>query len=236
MKRLFVYTMLLICAVSFTSCSKEDIDDDKDYDFTPAPITAVDLNLSKKWCNMNVGAVSPEDYGKYYAWAEITADKSSYDWGNYKYGRYWNQTTKYPGVDERSILEPEDDAATMNLGSQWETPTEADWQELIDKCKWVWTTGYGVNSIPGYIVYKMKDTDNYTLEDTHIFLPAAGYYNGTKRFVRGSYGHYWSSTLKFNEEEYCSKGKRMLMTKDKIEISAQYKCYGQSVRAVLKNQ
>ena len=34
----------------------------------PEAVQAVDLGLSVKWANMNVGATTPEDYGNHYAW------------------------------------------------------------------------------------------------------------------------------------------------------------------------
>ena len=40
-------------------------------------IKAVDLGLSVKWANMNVGANSPVDYGDYFAWGE-TKPKAEY--------------------------------------------------------------------------------------------------------------------------------------------------------------
>lgn len=42
-------------------------------------VQAVDLGLSVKWADRNVGADSPSDYGDYYAWGEIRA-KSDYSW------------------------------------------------------------------------------------------------------------------------------------------------------------
>ncbi len=59
------------------------------------------------WATCNVGADSPEDYGDYFAWAEVMP-KSVYDWDTYKYSNEeYNQSyghnhlTKYcssPGV------------------------------------------------------------------------------------------------------------------------------------------
>ena len=43
---------------------------------------AVDLGLSVKWASFNLGAVTPEASGDFYAWAEI-APKSYYDWSTY---------------------------------------------------------------------------------------------------------------------------------------------------------
>ena len=45
----------------------------------------VDLGLSVKWATCNVGATKPEEYGDYFAWAEIQP-KESYDWETYAYG------------------------------------------------------------------------------------------------------------------------------------------------------
>ncbi|MDE5561826.1 MAG: hypothetical protein K2J00_08565, partial [Bacteroidaceae bacterium] len=41
---------------------------------------AVDLGLSVRWANMNVGADTPEDYGDYFAWGEVKTKRY--------YGRY----------------------------------------------------------------------------------------------------------------------------------------------------
>ena len=68
------------------------------YSFTlPAVVEPVDLGLPSGtlWANCNVGAVSPEDYGGYYAWAE-TKEKSTYSWSNYKYSdATGNKISKY---------------------------------------------------------------------------------------------------------------------------------------------
>ena len=34
------------------------------------------------------------------------------------------------------MLDPEDDAARANLGVGYRIPTQEDWQELLDNCKW----------------------------------------------------------------------------------------------------
>ena len=48
---------------------------------TATEIVAVDLGLSVKWANCNIGANNPHEYGDYFAWGE-TAPKSSYDYSN----------------------------------------------------------------------------------------------------------------------------------------------------------
>ena len=153
-------------------------------------VQAVDLGLSVKWANMNVGAESPEDYGSYYAWGE-TVTKEIYDWSTYFDTNDDGSTfTKYNNKDGKTTLDPEDDAAHVNWGGSWRMPTEAEWQELIDNCTWTWTTQNGIKGC--------KVTSNkagYT--DKFIFLPAAGQGNGSDLSLECSHGFYWSSSLGF---------------------------------------
>lgn len=183
----------------------------------PAAIRAVDLGLSVKWGNMNLGASSPEEYGDYFAWGELEPYYSSqdpltwkddkpdgYDWKSYKWcnGDY-NKLTKYcpanktsywdagGSPDDKTTLDLEDDAAHAALGGKWRMPTDADWTKLRNNCDWKWTNDYNGTGVAGMIITSKKS--GYT--DKSIFLPAAGYRWSTKEDVyhAGSEGHYWSS-------------------------------------------
>lgn len=46
----------------------------------------VDLGLSKNWASCNIGATSPEQRGRLYAWGEIFP-KKTYTWKNYKHAQ-----------------------------------------------------------------------------------------------------------------------------------------------------
>lgn len=158
---------------------------------------AVDLGLSVKWASCNVGAESPEDYGRYYAWGE-TDEKDCYDWSTYKWcnGSSDTQTkyctdSSYGIVDNKTVLDPEDDVAHMKWGGGWRMPTWLDIQELCCNCSWEWTS---VNGVKGYEVVGTNGNS--------IFLPAAGYRTGTEVNGRGSYGYYWSGTLRKNGSDY----------------------------------
>ena len=157
----------------------------------------VDLGLSVKWATCNVGASSPEDYGGYYAWGEIE-EKSNYDWSTYKWcnGSYDTQTkyctsSSYGTVDNKTVLDPEDDVAHVKWGGTWRMPTLDEQKELLNKCTWTWTTQNGVNG------YKVTGPNGNS-----IFLPAAGYRYGSGAYHRGSYGYYWSSSLYSNGSYY----------------------------------
>lgn len=152
----------------------------------------VDLGLPSglKWATCNVGASSPEEYGGYYAWGE-TEEKNDYSYETYKWckGTYDTMTkyctnSDYGTVDNRTTLTSSDDVATVKWGSKWRMPTMEEMEELNEDCIWTWTTQNGVNG--------MKVTGP---NGNSIFLPAAGYRNGTGFYDRGSRGNYWSATL-----------------------------------------
>lgn len=151
----------------------------------------IDLGLPSgtKWACCNVGANNPEGYGDYFAWGE-TSPKSDYNWDTYKYYSDDYYMTKYctdsgcGTVDNKTVLEPSDDAATANWGSGWRMPTMEEIEELCSNCSWTWTTQNGVNS-------QLLTGPN----GNSIFLPAAGYRYGTSLNDAGSYGVYWSSSL-----------------------------------------
>ena len=155
----------------------------------------VDLGLSVMWADANVGAENPEDYGNYYAWGEIT-EKDNYGFYNYKYGGY-NTMNKYcldsahGTVDGLGTLLPEDDAASVNMGGNWRTPTKEEWQELIDNCTLTLDT---INGHRGY---------RYTASNgKSIFIPRAGNIWGN----RSSFGdigllHYWTANVKEDSSE-----------------------------------
>ena len=162
----------------------------------PADVQAVDLGLPSgiKWATCNVGAEKPEDYGNYYAWGEVLP-KEDYSWATYKYANgAYDKLTKYCNkadygdngfIDNKTTLDPEDDAAHVNWGGSWRMPTDAEWTELREQCDWTWTTQNGIN---GYQVTSKTNSNS-------IFLPAAGYRDDTDLFLVGNYGYSWSSSL-----------------------------------------
>ena len=159
--------------------------------------TWVDLGLSVKWATYNVGATKPEEYGDYFAWGE-TEPKDYYDWSTYKWCRRKDEKltkycteSNYGTVDNNTVLDSADDAATANWGGSWRMPTKAEQDELHNNCTWTWTTQNGVNG------YKVTSNSN----GNSIFLPAAGHRYQSSLYDAGSYGDYWSSSLKTNNPD-----------------------------------
>lgn len=155
----------------------------------------VDLGLSVKWATCNVGANKPEEYGDYFAWGEVEP-KDYYDFSTYKWckGTYNTQTkyctdASYGTVDNKTILDAADDAATANWGGAWRIPSRAEITELREQCTCVYTTYNGVNG------YKVTSNKN----GNYIFLPSAGFRYGSSLESVGDddYGdvYIWSNSL-----------------------------------------
>lgn len=108
----------------------------------PVPNDCVDLGLASGllWAKYNMGATEPTDCGNYYAWGE-TSTKKKYNGSSYKHFKvddYANvkKIYKYNEGDGKEVLDLEDDAARANLGVGYRIPTKADWEELLEDCKW----------------------------------------------------------------------------------------------------
>ncbi len=204
----------------------------------------VDLGLPSglKWATMNVGASTPEGYGDYFAWGETEpyyteghsqdspctswkSGKIGYDWASYKWCKGFDNTmtkyctsSSYGTVDNKTTLEPADDAAYKNWGGTWRMPTKAEQDELREKCTWTWTTQGNVKG------YKVTGPSGDS-----IFLPAAGYRDSSRLYNAGSHGFYWSSSL----YESSSYGAYYLdFSSGNVYWSYLNRDYGQSVRAV----
>lgn len=155
----------------------------------------VDLGLPSGtlWATCNVGASAPEEYGDYFAWGE-TAPKDYYYWNTYKWSNGdYTTLTKYCTdssygnngfVDNKTELDPEDDAAYVNWGSSWRMPTKEQQDELRERCTSEWTQVNGVNG-------RLFTGPN----GNTLFLPAAGYRWRESLYYAGSWGNYWSRTL-----------------------------------------
>lgn len=201
----------------------EFIDSIVTYNYEYTPPVAVDLGLSVKWANFNVGATKPEEYGDYYAWGETTT-KSDYSsgWETYKWCEGTNESftkyctnSEYGTVDNRTVLTPNDDVATVVWGEPWRMPTHDEMDELIDKCTWEWTT---YNGIAGQLVTGPNGNS--------IFLPAAGYEN---KYV-GKRGYYWSASL---SEDYLDYAYFIYFKEDGPNLWEYYsRCHGYNVRPV----
>lgn len=163
----------------------------------------VDLGLPSgtKWATCNIGASSPEDFGDYFAWGETkgyNSGKTVFDECTYIYCKGCDPSkikyctkSKFGKVDNKTTLEPLDDAACANWGGSWRMPTQKECRELIDCCTTTWTT---MNEVYG-ILFKSKNNG------MTIFLPASGCRGESSLNNVGTFGGYWSSSLRLDNPD-----------------------------------
>ncbi|MBO4263303.1 MAG: Ig-like domain-containing protein [Bacteroidales bacterium] len=140
-----------------------------------AGFKAVDMGLSVLWANMDLGAKEVGEYGSFYAWAEVEANKSNYDQETYKWGNYSNLSKYLPlsyngRKDEKAFLDEEDDAAHTDLGGEWRIPTVDEASELFETREndnYRWTT----IEVNGHSCRKIT----YLVNGNSILLPFSGY-------------------------------------------------------------
>ncbi len=180
MKKVFLLLAIALPIV-FNSCK-----DDKDEPL-PDNHEYVDLGLPSGtlWATRNVGADKPEDIGDYFAWGETTP-KTTYVVENYKWGGYdsngefylskYNDNPWYGAIDNKNELDPADDAASVHY-PHGRMPSDEQIRELCSKCSWQWT---------------QRNT---------MFLPATGYYYGSKSSLKevGSSGACWTRTINLDD-------------------------------------
>lgn len=136
---------------------------------------AVDLGLSVKWRSCNIGATNPEEYGNYFSWGE-TEPKSNYNWSTYKWCNgsgttltKYNNSVSYGAIDNRTVLEKDDDVAFVKLGGKWRMPTKEELEELTNSCT---LTNVYQNAVYGCkIVSKINGAS--------IFLPGDSYWSSS---------------------------------------------------------
>ncbi len=179
---------------------------------------AVDMGLSVKWAQCNVGANRPSDYGHLYAWAEFE-EKDIYSWETYKYGNSPDSIKS-----NVSALDAEFDVANRKWGGKWRMPTKQEFEELADtlhNCKWKFGT---LDNVLGYWVISR-------INNNKIFLPLAGCKFESEDYNEGRMCSYWTNqsqgpkayhmNIMYDEE------------KPKAEIELDYIFYGKSIRPVL---
>ena len=166
----------------------------------------VDLGLSVKWANKNVGASYPEDPGLYFQWGDAigyTADQvgkdKAFNRENYKFGTYSN-LTKYNSTDGLTVLESIDDAATAYMGPSYRMPTIVEVEELIENTIRTFIDIDGNEYIKGFNTIniesgKLKGVRFTGLNGNSIFIPAAGYCDESRLYEIVNYGELWSSSL-----------------------------------------
>ena len=194
----------------------------------------VDFGLSVKWLKYNLAGNKltddESDYGYYYQWGSTTgypdATNHIFDWTTCPYCNglstsftKYVTSSSYGTVDNKTILDPEDDAVTALLGSEYRMPTIKEYQELCKHCTgsnniYEEPTGTltNANSVSKKGIYRVgKGTiiDGVKYKNPgilfvgqditkRIFFPAAGYYGGLNN-IKQIESIYWSSSIYSNK-------------------------------------
>ena len=117
-------------------------------DFSPYKMIDLGLPSGTLWADRNIGATDIYDSGKLFQWGDptpydipehtdgmINGGQKMFEWSDYK----WNPSgdgstfTKYNGRDGKTTLDPEDDAAHVNMGDTWKMPTQEQVIELFNE-------------------------------------------------------------------------------------------------------
>ena len=190
--------------------------DDNVWKYTPVDsfdvVGEVDLGLSVKWANVNIGSQGEASYGNYYQWGA----KEPY---------YSHSAIQYYQGKENITPESGYDTATELWGGSWRMPSKEEWKELIDNCTWTWTNSNGQ--------FGMRVKSNKTgYTDRSIFIPAAGYYwDGTWRTDNSGSGDYWTSTFYSGVKAYYQS----FWNNDKSSSPVDEVYFGFTVRPVSDN-
>ena len=201
----------------------------------------VDLGLSVKWATMNIGAEKESDYGIMFAWGQtdnavatnfVDSENYPYSWATYKYcngtsntlTKYNNSTFYGENPDNITTLDPEDDAATQIMGSEWRMPTKAEFNELLSGTTNEWVTNYKGTGVSGR---KFTSRAN----GNSIFIPAAGNCFGGLVNSVGYHGYVWSSSLNTSAPK---DAWYLFLSSDNSRMNVNQRDSGQPVRGVRK--
>lgn len=157
----------------------------KQYSYTEPALVDMGLPSGTKWATFNLGSDSPLSEGYYFAWGEVRPAESFTNSYSSKYWYQWRWDAKglarkYSTIaaygqgdlmDMKTVLEAEDDAASVCLGGEWRTPTSADFKELFNNCN--------QSTVEGGYVFTSRINGN------SITFPACGFYSGNTKVTNG---------------------------------------------------
>ena len=200
------------------------------------PVGVVDLGLPSglKWASCNIGASKPCEYGKLFQFGCV--DGYAYGDTNNKFhlnvsgGTPTTASGKTYAVGE--VLGPDDDAAHVATNGDMRMPTIAEIDELLANTtnQWCQCTVLGddhtSHTVYGRLFISKAD------ESKKIFIPAAGYFNGTGSFgTAGVLCYVWSSSVS-TDKVYNSY--QLIFNSNNCNCIKSNRHYGCSVRGVCK--
>ena len=171
----------------------------------------IDLGLPSgtKWLCSNLHADDPKDAGGYYQWGKP-----------YMVHSYTDITYRAPNFMMANYQSSEYDAATVNLGQEYCTPTMSQFNELHDNCSMDYKYSPRGNVLGMFL--KGKNSNN-------LYLPFSGYKSGVK--VNNNSEGWFVSSDAVDSNKNLRKAV-VLKNNDVIWHSNDAMAYGHSVRPV----
>lgn len=189
--------------------------------FTTQESEVIDLGLSVLWRGWNVGASHKHEVGDHFAWGE-SKRKSIYDWLSY-FDNPYTETLEWKGCEWNSDISgiDERDPSIILEGGPWRMPSREEMKELVEKCRWVWTS---VNSVNGY---KVIGPNGHS-----IFLPATGLCDGIEITNVENYGAYWTSTPQVDTDGKATAATLYFYGSMLKSLQWANRCHGRAIRPV----
>ena len=144
-----------------------------------------------EWAYNNIGAESATDYGYHFAWGYT--DRFVYSGSRWVYAAFSRDKTFDSTGFSDYASHTYSDMAGGNWGTGWKLPEKTDFDSLLSECdiEYVTTGTKGV-----------KFTGRGDYSASSIFLPAAGYGDGSSWGDAGENGFYYSATEASSEYAY----------------------------------
>lgn len=188
------------------------------HSFTTSDYIAVDMGVSVKWCSVNLGSNTPEDYGDYYAWGDVEpyyleghslddpcnswkSGKTGYNWASYKWANgSGKKITKYYTTQANDTDHYWAGSGAPDNKFKLDPEDDAahvklggDWR-MPTREEWqelVDNCSHSVTTLNGIngLLFTSNSTGN------SIFLPLAGYRSDTDLTTQTNNAKYWSSSV-----------------------------------------
>ena len=241
-------------------------------DFSPYKKIDLGLPSGTLWADRNIGATDIYDGGKVFQWGDTTPydipehtsgkinegqkmfKRSDYKWSE----NGTNTMTKYNNTDGKTTLDPEDDAAYVNMGYKWKMPTKEQVIELFkgttqelyakltdgsDPVKvangtfnendswvyWEYIPGHTSEEASGKLAY-MKLLSKSNDNFNFLVVPSSVIVSSGNVNTVGIDGYFWSSSLDPDGVGFACIG---IFTKDGYGVNSVESFVGFGVRGVV---
>ena len=133
-----------------------------------------------KWATMNIGASTIYDTGLYFQWGDTQGYTASqvgegsgqkyFSEEDYKWydGTQSPSMIKYNYIDNKVVLDLEDDAVHAAWGGNWRMPTIDEINSFIESVNSEWTNNYNNSGTAGWVCEDKEDNTKV------LFFPASG--------------------------------------------------------------